>query len=76
LITILSYHVVSGRALTAADILAMNPPFKLEMLNGLATTISQDEFNIKINDAAVIQADIIAKNGLIHAIDTVLLPST
>ncbi len=76
LITILSYHVVSGRALTAADILAMNPPFKLEMLNGLATTISQDEFNIKINDAAVIQADIIAKNGIIHAIDTVLLPST
>ncbi len=75
LITILSYHVVSGRALTAPDILAMNPPFKLEMLNGLATTISQDGFNIKINDAAVIQADIIAKNGLIHAIDTVLLPS-
>jgi uncharacterized surface protein with fasciclin (FAS1) repeats len=53
----------------------MNPPFKLEMLNGLATTISQDGSNIKINDATVIQADILASNGIIHAIDTVLLPS-
>ena len=75
LIKILTYHIVDGRALTAADILAMNPPFQLEMLNGLATLVSQDEFNIKINNASVVQADIMSLNGVIHGIDMVLLPS-
>ncbi len=75
LIKILTYHVVGGRALTAADIIAMNPPFKLEMLNGIATSVTYyaDE-KIRLDDAAVIQADITASNGIIHAIDTVLLP--
>jgi uncharacterized surface protein with fasciclin (FAS1) repeats len=74
LIKILTYHVVGGRALTAADIIALNPPFKLEMLNGLSTNISKDGNNIKVNDATVIVADVIASNGVIHALDTVLLP--
>lgn len=74
LIKILTYDVVGGKALTAAGIIAMNPPFKLEMLNGLATNITADDGKIKVNDATVIVADVIARNGVIHAIDTVLLP--
>jgi transforming growth factor-beta-induced protein len=74
LIKILTYHVVGGRALTAADIIALNPPFKLEMLNGLSTNITKVGNNIKVNDATVIVADVIANNGVIHALDTVLLP--
>jgi transforming growth factor-beta-induced protein len=74
LIKILTYHVIGGKALKAADLLAMNPPFQLQMLDNFSTTISEDAFNLKINDASVIQADIQTLNGVIHAIDTVLLP--
>ena len=74
LIKILTYHVVGGRALSAADIIAMNPPFRLEMLNGLSTRITLEGGKVRVNDATVIVADVITSNGIIHAIDTVLLP--
>jgi transforming growth factor-beta-induced protein len=74
LIKLLTYHVVGGKALTAADIIAMNPPFKLKMLNNMTTQITKDGDNIKVNDATVIQADVIAMNGIIHAVDTVIIP--
>jgi transforming growth factor-beta-induced protein len=74
LIRILTYHVVGGRALSAAAILALNPPVKLEMLNGLTTEITVSGGNIKVNTATVIVADVLATNGIVHALDTVLLP--
>jgi len=74
LIQVLTYHVVSGRTLTAADIFALNPPFKLEMANGLSTQITEYVGDLKINDATIIVPDVIGTNGVIHAIDTVLLP--
>jgi transforming growth factor-beta-induced protein len=73
LIEILAYHIVDGRTLTAADIIAMNPPFKLEMLNEIATSITKDGNQIKVNNATVIQANVFGINGVIHVIDTVLL---
>jgi uncharacterized surface protein with fasciclin (FAS1) repeats len=75
LINILTYHVVGGRAITAADIFKKFPPFQLEMLNGLATTIRLEGITVKINDADIVKFDIMALNGIIHVIDTVLLPS-
>ncbi|MEI6833336.1 MAG: fasciclin domain-containing protein [bacterium] len=45
------------------------------MLNGKKVTISFDRQDLFINDAKVIAKDIQAKNGVIHVIDTVLLPS-
>lgn len=74
LIKVLTYHVVAGRAITAGDIIRMNPPFQLEMMNGVATNVTKDGINIKINDATVIQADVLTLNGVIHVLDTVLLP--
>jgi transforming growth factor-beta-induced protein len=74
LIKILTYHVVGGKALTAAKIIALKPPFKLEMLNGISTNITEVGGKIKVNDATVIVADLIGSNGVLHAIDTVLLP--
>jgi transforming growth factor-beta-induced protein len=74
LIRILTYHVVAGKALSSADILALKPPVKLEMLNGLTTEVTVSGGNIKVNDATVIVANVIATNGIVHAIDTVLLP--
>jgi uncharacterized surface protein with fasciclin (FAS1) repeats len=44
------------------------------MLNGLTTEVTVSGGNIKVNDATVIVANVIATNGIVHAIDTVLLP--
>jgi transforming growth factor-beta-induced protein len=74
LINILTYHVVGGKALRAANILALNPPYELKMLNELSTQINVDFGKVIVNNATVIQADVFATNGVIHAIDTVLLP--
>jgi transforming growth factor-beta-induced protein len=73
LIKLLTYHVVAGKAITAADIIAMNPPFELKMLNGFDTNITKEGSSIKVNNATVIVADVMASNGIIHALDTVLL---
>jgi transforming growth factor-beta-induced protein len=71
---ILQYHVIANRNLTAAAIIALNPPVKLETLSGNAVTVTKDGPNLKVNDATVIIADVFATNGMIHAIDTVLMP--
>ena len=64
---ILLYHVVPANAassgLSSGDV---------ETLNGKSVSI--DVSHLKVNDATVTQADIIAKNGIIHVIDSVLLP--
>ncbi len=71
---ILKYHVISGQSLTSAQINAMTLPAKLEMLEGDAITVSKDGDNLKVNDATVVLTDVMATNGIIHAIDTVLMP--
>ena len=70
LAAILTYHVVPDKVM-AYDV------FKLKSattVNGEEITITNDE-GIKVNDAAVTQFDIMAKNGVIHKIDKVLLPN-
>jgi transforming growth factor-beta-induced protein len=73
---ILKYHVINGQRVTSAQINAMNLPTKVEMLDGGAITVSKDGNNLKVNDATVIIPDVMATNGIIHAIDTVLMPPT
>jgi len=71
---ILKYHVINGKSLTSAEINAMTLPAKVEMLEGDAITVSKDGNNLKVNDATVVIPDVMATNGIIHAIDTVLMP--
>jgi uncharacterized surface protein with fasciclin (FAS1) repeats len=71
---ILKYHVINGQSLTAAQINAMTLPAKVVMLEGDTVTVSKDGNNLKVNDATVVIADVMATNGIIHAIDTVLMP--
>lgn len=71
---ILKYHVISGKKLTAADIKAMSLPAKVETLQGQSITVTQVGNDLKVNDAKVIVADVMATNGIIHAIDTVITP--
>jgi transforming growth factor-beta-induced protein len=67
---ILLYHVVDGKVL-AADVVALE---EAETLLGENVSIRVEGDMVYINDAQVILTDIMADNGVIHVIDTVLLP--
>lgn len=68
---ILKYHVVSGKVM-AADVV------KLEA----ATTVEGSDVKIdassgvKVNDSTVVTPDVAADNGVIHVVDTVLMPTS
>jgi uncharacterized surface protein with fasciclin (FAS1) repeats len=65
---ILTYHVVSGKVM-AADI-TDGDVATVEGSNVMLVTTS----GVKVNDANVVSADVPASNGVIHAIDAVILP--
>ena len=67
---ILKYHVVSGKVL-AADVMKMT---SAKTLDGDELKIKVDGSTVMVNNAKVIMTDIQTKNGVIHAIDTVLMP--
>ena len=69
LVAILKYHVVAGKV-TAADVVKLNAA---KTLNGQEVKIDAKS-GVKVNNATVVKADIVTKNGVIHVIDTVLLP--
>lgn len=66
---ILTYHVISG------DIMSKNiQPGKVKTVQGGMVTISSHEGTLFVNNAKVEKADIKASNGVIHVINTVLMP--
>jgi len=71
LVAVLTYHVVSGRV-TASDVVKLD---SAKTVNGQAIAISVNDGSVRINDATVIAADVAASNGVIHVIDTVILPN-
>ena len=71
LIAILTYHVVAGKV-TAAQAMKLN---SAKTVNGESLNISTEGSTVKINDATVTKADIMCSNGVIHVIDTVLMPN-
>ncbi|WP_295892222.1 fasciclin domain-containing protein [uncultured Vibrio sp.] len=70
LIDILTYHVVAGKVM-ASDVVSLNSATTVE---GKDVTIDVMGSNVKINNAQVIAADVGASNGVIHVIDSVLIP--
>jgi uncharacterized surface protein with fasciclin (FAS1) repeats len=67
---ILTYHVVSGRVM-AADVAKIKSATTVE-----GSDVMVDATNgVKINDSMVTKADIAADNGVIHVIDSVLMPA-
>lgn len=70
LAAILSYHVVPGKV-TSHEVANLSSATTLQ---GQALTISKQD-GVKINDAKVIAPDVEATNGIIHVIDTVLMPA-
>ncbi|MBW4567840.1 fasciclin domain-containing protein [Hassallia byssoidea VB512170] len=68
---ILEYHVVSGKV-TAADVVKLSQATTVE-----GSDVKIDASNgVKVNDATVVQPDIETENGVIHVIDSVLLPAS
>lgn len=67
---ILTYHVVSGEV-TSEQVLTLS---SAETVQGSEIQIRVEDGVVFINDARVVQADVGASNGIIHVIDSVLLP--
>ncbi|CAM3005279.1 fasciclin domain-containing protein [Vibrio mytili] len=70
LVAILTYHVVPGEVM-AADVVKMDTA---NTVQGGEVKITVDGDMVMINDANVVAADVKASNGVIHVIDTVLMP--
>lgn len=67
---ILTYHVVSGRVM-ASDIVKLQTAPTLQGQNLRISTMG----GVRINDSLVVTPDIEVSNGIIHIIDTVLIPA-
>jgi uncharacterized surface protein with fasciclin (FAS1) repeats len=70
LVSILTYHVVPAKAMSK-DVAGMN---SAKTVNGKELKLKVDGGKVTINEALVTTADIETSNGVIHVIDTVLLP--
>ena len=72
LTSVLTYHVVDGRV-PAAKVVKLDSATTLQ---GSDVTINVEGDNVEVNKANVTATDIKASNGLIHVIDTVLMPGS
>lgn len=70
LVAILTYHVVPGTVM-ASDVVKLT---EAATVNGNMIEITVDGGTVMINDATVTATDIAATNGVIHVIDSVILP--
>ena len=69
---ILSFHVVAGKV----DSKAAAKAGKAASLLGPKLTFKKARKGLKVENARIVGADVSAKNGIIHVIDTVMLPPT
>ena len=73
LTSILTYHAVADAAVKSTD---LSNGEEVETLNGDTIQVTLSDDGVKINDATVTAPDILASNGVIHAINEVLMPPT
>jgi uncharacterized surface protein with fasciclin (FAS1) repeats len=71
LAAILKYHVIPG-AVKAGDVAGKK--LSVKTAQGQPVAVDGMFFGVQVNDAHVVQADVMASNGVIHVIDKVLLP--
>lgn len=69
LVAILTYHVVPGRVM-AADVKTM----RAKTVNGQELAIQAGANGVTVDGAKVVKTDVMASNGVIHVIDSVVLP--
>jgi uncharacterized surface protein with fasciclin (FAS1) repeats len=66
---VLTYHVVAGKVM-AKDV----KPGMVKTVEGAEATLSTKGGKVMIDKATVVKADVVADNGVIHVIDTVIMP--
>ena len=71
LVAILTYHVLSGKVM-AADVKTMDA----KTVQGQSVEIIVADVGVTVNGAKVVKTDVLADNGVIHVIDTVILPKS
>ncbi len=70
LVAVLTYHVVPGKVL-ASDVVKLK---SAKTVNGKEATIKVSDEGVMVDAAKVVTTDIEASNGVIHVIDSVILP--
>jgi len=70
LVSILTYHVVPGKVM-AKDVVKLH---EAKTVNGREVKITTDGGKVMVDDANVVRTDIACSNGVIHVIDSVILP--
>jgi uncharacterized surface protein with fasciclin (FAS1) repeats len=70
LVAVLTYHVVAGKV-TAQEVASLN---SAKTVNGRALRISAQGGKVMVDNAQVTATDIMASNGVIHVIDSVVIP--
>ena len=71
LVAVLTYHVVAGKV-AAAQVVKLD---SAATVNGQKVSIKVEGDKVRVDQATVVKADIACSNGIIHVIDTVLLPT-
>ncbi len=70
---ILLYHVVSG-SVPAAEVLGLDGE-KVTTLSGVELTVTIEDGDVFVDDSQVVVTDVECSNGIIHAVDAVLVPA-
>jgi len=70
LVDILTYHVVAGKVMSGD----LSDGMSAETVQGSDVTISISDAGVMVGEATVVQADVEATNGVVHVIDSVILP--
>jgi uncharacterized surface protein with fasciclin (FAS1) repeats len=74
LAAVLTYHVLPGRV-TAKDVMAAGQ-VRPATVQGESLNVRVKDGKVLVDDATVVQANVQASNGVIHVIDTVVLPES
>lgn len=69
--TVVTYHVISG-VVNTSDV----KPGELRTVEGTSLTADVQDGQVSMNGARVVQGNIVASNGRIHAIDALLMPKS
>lgn len=70
LVSILTYHVVPGKVM-ASEVTQMS---EAETVNGQSISVRIEGDSVMVDSAKVVETDIECSNGIIHVIDSVILP--
>jgi uncharacterized surface protein with fasciclin (FAS1) repeats len=73
LTAVLTYHVVPGKVV-ASDVVKLKDGTKVKTVQGSDFTIGNKDGKVKVDAASVTKTDIECSNGVIHVIDSVVMP--